>query len=65
MRKDENPVRNASQEIDDLQNMKILNSVGICNNTVAYSSNVGDPILNIITTLLDTDDCFEEPNQKD
>ena len=65
MREVENPVRNASQEIDDLQNMNVLNIVGIYNSTVMDSSNVGDPTLNIITTLFDTGDCFEEPTEKD
>ena len=64
-RKDENPVRNASQEIDDLQNMKVLNGVDICDSTVVDSSNVSGPAPDVITTGLGTGDGFEEPNEND
>ena len=61
-RKAVNPVGNGSQEIDDLQNVNVLNSVGMCDSTVADTSNVGDPTPDVITTPLDTGDGFEEPN---
>ena len=63
-RKDEIPVENVSEKIDELQNRNVLNGIGICDSTVADSSNLGDPIQDAEKTPLDTSDLVEQPLNK-